>query len=97
MMRKWMMTVGVICLFAFLLLGRTVFTAMAGEEPSAPVRYYKSIQIEAGDSLWGIAQEYCGGGDMSAGEYVRQLKEMNQLEQDTIHAGQYLTVVYFQQ
>ena len=32
---------------------------------------------------------------MSAKEYVSELKRMNNLKEDTIHKGQYLTVVYF--
>ena len=37
------------------------------------------------------------GSSLSSEEYVDQLRQMNRLTEDTIHAGQYLTVVYFQE
>lgn len=78
------------------LFGRSLLNVMA-EEPQQPTmyRYYKSIQIQEGDSLWSIAREYCFNVDISSAEYVKELKKMNGLKQDTIHAGQKLTVVYF--
>ena len=36
------------------------------------------------------------GSSMSMEEYVNQLRQMNGLKKDTIHTGQYLTVVYFE-
>ena len=75
-------------------LGRTMLTSMAEEEKAA-TRYYKSVEIQEGDSLWSLAKEYREGGSLSAKEYVEELKKMNNLREDTIHTGQYLTVVYF--
>ena len=56
----------------------------------------KSIQIKSGDSLWSIADEYKENSTMTIEEYVKELRIMNQLKGDTIHTGQYLTVVYFE-
>ena len=75
---------------------RTLVSAYAEEEYIKPVkRYYTSIQLQAGDSLWDIAEEYMDGSGYSKKEYVEVLKRMNGLSSDRIHAGQYLTVVYF--
>lgn len=82
-------------LFVIAFMSRTMFTSMAREEHSA-TPYYKSIEIQEGDSLWGIAVRYKEGGPMDTGEYVNQLKEINGLQKDTIHAGQYLMVVYYE-
>ena len=57
---------------------------------------YKSVRIQEGDSLWEIARQYREGSSMSMDEYVNQLRQMNGLKKDTIHTGQYLTVVYFE-
>ena len=90
-----------ICCATFLLIavlaGRMAVTAMAGEERKETKICYKSVQIQEGDSLWTIASQYRHGSSMSTSEYIEQLKQMNCLKQDTIHAGQYLTVVYFPQ
>ena len=34
--------------------------------------------------------------DMSVEDYIRELRSMNRLTSDTIHSGQYLTVLYFE-
>ena len=65
-------------------------------EGSRTTPYYKSVRIQEGDSLWGIARQYREGSSMSMEEYVNQLRQMNGLKKDTIHTGQYLTVVYFE-
>ena len=76
--------------------GRSLLSAYAEEEYVKPVKpYYTSIQLQPGDSLWDLAEEYMDGSGYSKKEYVEVLKRMNGLSSDRIHAGQYLTVVYF--
>ena len=94
-MRRFLCAWFVLMFVLAVIAGRTMFTSMAKEEQNR-LPYYKSIQIEEGDSLWKIANRYRDGSHMTTDEYVRELKEMNGLKQDTIHSGQYLTVVYFQ-
>ena len=75
---------------------KTVFdTTMAEEEPVTVSPYYRSVEIKEGDSLWNIARQYKKGSHMSTEEYVKELKRMNSLRSDTIHKGQFLTVVYY--
>ena len=60
-------------------------------------RYYKSVQIEKGDSLWSIAQQYRGSED-SVYEYMDELAEANHLSlKDRYHLkeGDYLVVSYY--
>ena len=58
------------------------------------VLYYKSIEIKSGDTLWNIAEEYAPNTGLSTAEYVVQLKNINHLDKDTIHAGRNLMVMY---
>ena len=55
--------------------------------------YYTSIEIQKGDSLWDIAQEYKAD-DVSTGEYIAELMNLNNLTSETIHEGQHLVVAY---
>lgn len=56
--------------------------------------YYKSIVIKEGDTLWSIAKEYRTDESSSTEEYVQELREINNLTSDTIHAGQHLVIAY---
>ena len=83
-----------------IILGSVVFGTIfsKAKNPSADVpqyKYYKSITIEQGDSLWSIAEEYCTDAYEDTREYVDELKELNSLTSETIHAGQHLLVAYY--
>lgn len=66
------------------------------EESGIQYKYYKSIEIKKGDSLWSIANEYCEDGYYdSTKDYVEELKEINNLKSENIHYGQRLVVAYY--
>ncbi|MBQ8625040.1 MAG: LysM peptidoglycan-binding domain-containing protein [Agathobacter sp.] len=58
-------------------------------------KYYKSICIEAGDTLWDIAGEYVKDVDVSRQEYIDEVCELNGICADEIYAGEYIVVVYY--
>jgi len=67
-----------------------------GHTPKA--KYYKSIEIEAGDSLWNIAEENMSEEYNSIYEYLDELVSINNIQvasADSIQAGDYLTIVYY--
>ena len=87
-----------------LLLAVLVFTVCfsgivgkaAGREPEPTYyKYYTSIMIESGDTLWDIAQEQNDEGIISTEAYITELRRINHLEGDEIRAGQNLTVFYY--
>lgn len=53
---------------------------------------YISIEIQPGDTLWSIAEEYMPDEYGSVAEYVSELKKLNSLHSSDIHAEQYLLV-----
>lgn len=59
-----------------------------------PVRYYTSIKIEQGDSLWEIASRYKSGSESTA-EYIDEIITMNQLSSEQITAGKSLMIYYY--
>ena len=72
------------------IFGSTFSSAKNNEEYEV---YYKSIEIQKGDSLWGISEEYKSE-DVSTSEYIKELMDLNNLTSDTIHEGQHLVVAY---
>lgn len=58
-------------------------------------KYYTSIQIESGDTLWAIADEYITDEYSDMNEYIREVCSINHISEDEIHAGQYIVVPYY--
>lgn len=59
-------------------------------------KYYKSIEVESGDTLWDIASEYTGTDDQETiRSYVGEIMKINGMAADSIQEGEYLTVVYY--
>lgn len=63
------------------------------EEDPETFKVYESITIEAGDTLWGLAEEYRSS-EESTIEYIHTLKAINNLTENTIRAGDKIIVVY---
>lgn len=72
--------------------------AKAADNIPAEVKYYKSVKIQKGDSLWSIAKEYMNDNYDSVYDYIDELVILNQLEDreiNQIQEGDYLTVAYY--
>ncbi len=86
--------VSVILILAVLLISRFTLKSNAKSEHEMYL-YYTSVTVSAGDSLWSIADEYhtveCG--DMR--DYIREIKRLNHLATDDIHAGAALVIPYY--
>lgn len=65
----------------------------ASDEPVLEMRY-TSIEIQTGDTLWSIASEYYTEDWKDIETYMEKIKEFNGLENNVIHAGNYLSVPY---
>ena len=74
----------------------TFLSSAHSNRDEAPVnfKYYKSITIAHGDTLWGIAEKYMTDDYDSVEEYVYALKKMNNLNGDTIKAGDKIMIAY---
>lgn len=81
--------------FALVLTGFVSISSTAkAEGVSEPDRYYTSIQIEKGDTLWDIASRYKWDGQTTQ-SYIDEVMEMNHLTSDQITAGQYVMIYYY--
>ena len=65
------------------------FVDAHGNSTESPVRhkYYKSIEIASGDTLWDIAKEYMNEDYDSIYAYIDELKYINGLTSDGIQEG----------
>lgn len=53
---------------------------------------HSSHAVEYGDTLWEICKLYCPE-DMDIWEYINLVKEINKLEDSTIRAGEWITIL----
>lgn len=60
-------------------------------------KYYTSVRIEAGDTLWTIADEYISDLNIDKQDYIAEICAINDICEDKIHAGDYVVVAYYSQ
>lgn len=93
MKMKFAVILGIVFMLSIVFF--SVIVSAKEKAPEAPqYKYYTSIQIDQGDTLWTIAEEYCYDSSQLK-DYVREIKEINNLKSNEIHAGNYLTIVYY--
>lgn len=81
-----------------ILLGTTISAQASSEADVASYnKYYTSIRIEAGDTLWTIADEYIEDLNIDKQEYINEICTINNICEDEIHAGDYVVVAYYSQ
>ena len=59
------------------------------------VKYYTSIKIQKGDTLWSIAEEYMTQEYENTRDYIDEIIRLNHLSSDKIHYGKFLVVPYY--
>ncbi len=92
----FMFILGIICVL-FLSFSYQAFVSNANSSiEDISYKYYTSILLESGDTLWTLAEEY---GDevhyKSVSAYIKEVMEINHLDSEQITAGNYLIVPYY--
>jgi len=78
-----------------ILLGTGIKALASSGESQKLHKYYKSICIKEGDTLWDIAGEYVQNTDVERQEYIDEICELNSIYENEIHAGDFIIVSYF--
>lgn len=58
-------------------------------------KYYTSIVVKYGDTLYSLAEEYAPEDNRDLSEYVNEVIHINHLEDHVIQSGQYLIIPYY--
>ena len=81
-----------------ILLSSSMNTLASSEKDiSSYNKYYTSIRVESGDTLWTIADEYVGGFNVSKSDYIAEVCQINGISEDNIYAGANIIVPYYSQ
>ena len=59
-------------------------------------KYFTSIEIEEGDTLWEIADQYITSEYKDKDEYIEEVKEMNHITGSIIQTGSTLLIPYYE-
>lgn len=74
----------------------TVKTKAQNCDEAVYYKYYKSIIVSRGDSLWTYAAEYADEDHYDSYQnYIDEVLQMNGLSSESITAGQHLVVPYY--
>lgn len=77
-------------------LGSTFAKAKDFKSDAPDYKYFTSILIETGDSLYSIALENMSTHYNSVDAYMNEVKHINSLDEKmSIHAGQYIIIPYY--
>lgn len=80
-------------LTAFLISDRIEASSVTHSEET--YKYYTSIQVKQGESLWSIAGNYMTSDYSDRDAYMEEVRSLNHLSSDDIHAGEYLLIPYY--
>ena len=93
MRRIYMAAAAALIVILILTLKLTAQETSADEQP-VPMTY-TSVQVHAGDTIWSIAEDWQTDEWPDTRAYVEEIKSVNGLSGDTIHAGNYLVIPYY--
>ena len=66
----------------------------ATEEPF--FKYYKSVQIQSGDTLYGLSEEYVNPQMNDVDSFIAEVRYINNLDEDSyLYEGNYIIVPYY--
>ena len=77
-------------------LERNLFDGLIVGSAFLPDQYYTNIEIQPGDTLWDLAEDYMGDQYESRAVYVAEVRQINGIaDSDSIVSGQYLIMPYY--
>lgn len=86
-----------LCLILACSFTLSTFHADAKSDADLSCKYYKSIVVSGNDTLWSIAEEYMDAEHYdSINDYIKEVKHMNSLSDDSIHYGEYIVIPYYE-
>lgn len=88
----------VVSILLGIVIGNNVINSSSSSATTEHTRelYYTSVEIKAGDTLWTIAEEHMSAEYNDINDYIKEIKKVNGIYSDTIHAGNYLIVPYYE-
>ncbi|SFN44144.1 LysM domain-containing protein [Pseudobutyrivibrio sp. UC1225] len=91
--RKIMLAVATVIVSFF--IGFMLHSSKAAAENSRPVyTYYTSYEIQSGDTLWTVADQFMTPEFSDKEAFIDNIKKLNHIDGDKITAGKYIVIEY---
>lgn len=58
-------------------------------------KYYTTVTVEDGDTLWTLADTYMDEQYRDKREFISEVKQLNQIDENQIHEGTQLVIPYY--
>ena len=90
------MLIGATILIILFVVLAFAFSSQAKDDSMELNKYYKSITIEYGSSLYSIACEYADSSKGTIDDYINEVRSINHLsEEEDIYSGQNIIIPYY--
>ena len=94
-MRVAFSILGVLIVFA-MTIGAFSIKGKAQGEHGQKYKYYTSVQLEYGDTLWKVADQYMDSEYYNHVSYIEEVKSINHIhDEDDVKAGKMLIIPYY--
>jgi len=91
-----LLVVTLLLVITFTIVFGSIFANAESQETGRKFKYYASIEVKYGESLWSIAEQYIDKGYYKTiSDYIDEVIQINHLTDDHIRAGQYIVIPYF--
>lgn len=95
---RGILVAAVAAVFIFLLgffMGANNMNQVEARDYREAQKYYTSVEVEAGDTLWSIADEYMTAEYDSRDEFMNEVRQMNHITGSGIRCGSTILVPYY--
>ena len=82
-----------VCLSLLLFTGIRTFAGTT--DKAAVYKYYESVEIRSGDTIWELADSYLAGSGLDKEEYVSEILRLNNIPNGEIREGDTIVMVYY--
>ncbi len=71
-----------------------IWSQAQNKQKTSLYKYYTNVEVQYGDTLWGIASRYCDSPYEDYNAYIEEVMLINRMGEPNITAGSYLIVPY---
>ncbi|MCI5857460.1 MAG: LysM peptidoglycan-binding domain-containing protein [Agathobacter sp.] len=94
--KRFIAVAGILIISLVIILGTSIRAfASSHNEKKQIYKYYTSVEVESGDTLWSLADTYIDQYNINKSDYINEVCSLNQLQDGQIHAGQHIIVAYY--